>query len=162
MQGGGPTPRELEELARKLEALLNGVNARLLHVARIDPEGVAQVFVEAQATLLHFDAAAKRRFHEAVEEARVKSLARDNFLMSCLLTSAVALKQYKREPRSVSLTGVRAKLAGKLKAMSTGKTALWTFTVASFYAVLGSAAYKRLSELRDKQAVVKVRGSKPR
>lgn len=155
---GGPTPQEMEELARKLEAFLGKVNAKFLHEARIDPDSVAQVFVETQATLLQFDEAARARFSDAVEEARVKSLARDNFLMSCLLTSAVALKQFKREPRSASLTGLRRKLAGALKDASTGKTALWMVTLASFYAVLGSAAYKRLVELRTaKKAVVTIR-----
>lgn len=154
MRGGGPTPHEMEELARKLEAFLNGLNAKVLQLAKIDPEGVAQVFVEAQAQLLQFDASAKLRFEAAVEEARIKSLARDSFLMSCLLTSAVALKQFKREPRNVSDTGFKARIAARLRAHSTGKTALWTFTVASFYAVVGSAAYRKLTELKDRKPVL--------
>ena len=155
---GGPTPQDLEELAQRLEALLTRVNARFLQVARIDPEGVVQVFVETQAKLLQFDEAAQQRFHEAVEAARVKTLARNSFLMSCLLTSAIALKQFKSEPKRVSQRGIFGKIAGVLKSRSTGATALWSFTLASFYAVVGSAAYKRVAEMREqKDAVVKER-----
>ena len=159
---GGPTPKELEDLARKLEAFLTKMNARFLQEARINPERLVGVFVETQGAMLHFDASAQRRFEEAIEEARIKTLSRDSFLISCLLTSAIALKQFKREPRSASLTGVKARLAGVLKARSTGTAALWAFTVASFYAVVGSAAYKRIVELKEKKGgVVKITTKAP-
>jgi hypothetical protein len=74
--------------------------------------------------------------------------------MSCILTSAIGLKQFKKEPRTVSVGGLRGRFLAKLKDMSTAKSALWTFTLASFYAVVGSAAYKRLVELREKRGGV--------
>ena len=146
-----PTPEEMRELARRLEELVRGMNGALLKLAAIDPDGVVDVFVETQAKLLFFDAAAKERLGTAIEDARVKSLARDDFLMSCLLTSAVALKQFKNEPRRVG--GTVARLVNRLQGAATAPPSLWAFTLASLYGVLGSRAYARLQAAREKKTI---------
>ncbi len=148
---GGPTPEELQELAKRLEELATKANASLLKLAKIEPEALIDVFAEQQAKLLRFDESAKKRFDAAIEEARVKTLARDSFFMGCLLTSAVALKQFKREPRRTG--GFAARVTSKLQDVSTGVPALWAFTLASFYAVVGSRAFVRLREVREQKTI---------
>jgi hypothetical protein len=140
---------ELQQLARKLESALSAANAQALKIACVEKGEVARAFAHAHATLLRFDDFGRRRLDAALEDARVQTLAGDNLVLACVLSAAVALKQFKNQPRNVG--GLLARPLAFVQTRSTGLPALWLLSVSSIYTVLGKGAAKHLSDVRKKR-----------
>jgi hypothetical protein len=140
---------DLHAVAQRLEAFFTAANARAVRLAGLESGQVVDAFADAQARLLRFDDFSRRRYQDALEAARVSSLAGDNVFLACVLSAAVALSQFKQQPRRVGgLLGRQVKL---LQERSTGAAALWLFSVASLYAVVGKGAAKHVGALRDRR-----------
>lgn len=142
-QHGFPDER-LEELARKLEAAFVKVNSGLLKAAGLTTDDVVSAFVEVQAGILGFDEHGRMALREAVEAARVKTLSQGNIFMACVLSSAVALSEFKRQPLPTATRWSR--LLRNVRTYSTNGPALATFAWASFYALMGSKTWARVRQ----------------
>lgn len=143
---GFPDER-IEELARRLEAAFTAFNTSLLKAAGLNSDEIVEAFIDIQARLLGFDANAHQSLREAMEDARVKTLSQGNIFMACVLSSAVALTQYKRQPRQTS--GRFLRLTRQLHQQSTSGPALAAFVWTSFYALMASQTWKRLQHYRQ-------------
>lgn len=140
---GFPDER-IEELARRLEAAFTAINAGLLKAAGLHSDEIIDAFVGVQANLLGFDAHMRQALSEAMEEARVKTLSQGNIFMACVLSSAVALTAFKRQPQLASSRW--SGLQRQLRRHSTSGPALAAFVWASFYGLLASKTWKRLQQ----------------
>ncbi len=130
---------EMQRLAKRLEEVISKAHTALVWAAAAPADDVVEAFVVAQQRLLGFDDFTSRRFREALENQRVKTLAQGNIFLTCALTSAVALTTAKEAPRPVARNMIeqgRNYLLGK----SPSPLSLFTFAVTCFYAVLGQGA----------------------
>lgn len=142
----------MKALAAKLEAAIQKAHAKLLQAILLEPESVLETLTGIQAKALGFDEHEKRRFHEALEEKRVKTLSQGNIFMTCVLTSAVALSEFKKMPRAAS-PGFLRRGVEVFKGKSTNGLSLGVFAFSSFYALLGRGAIKRLATFRQKGTI---------
>lgn len=142
----GFDPKQLEELSRLLEAGIEKLNSGLLSAVGITAEEVVSSLIEVQTQLLKFDQHEAKNFKEAVENARVKTLSQGNLFMACILCSALALSAFKNQPQPASITKQKLRFMRNLRQHSTSGPALFAFAWASFYALLGSKAWKRLQD----------------
>jgi predicted amino acid dehydrogenase len=133
----------LEELARRLEAAFAKVNSNLLKAAGLTSEEVVDAFVDVQSRLLGFDEHGRALFREAVENARVKTYTQGNIFLACVLCSAIALSEFKKQPRAASKRWSR--LVQSLRDRSTSGPALGAFAWTSFYALMGTKTWRRVS-----------------
>ena len=147
-----PSYEDLRTLALKLEAAFNAANGKLLHAAGVTHETLVDRLAEVQAKLLRFDAHARRRFADALEEKRVKSLAQGNVFMACVLCSAVALSEFKNAPRPAA-SGALGRRLDSLRRRSTNGLTLSAFTTASFYTLLGKGALDHLGARRQRKTI---------
>lgn len=140
---------ELQAIAQKLEEAARRLNQRLLASAGLGPDELLPAFIETHAALLRFDEFGKKRLAQAVEEGRVHTLSGGNLFMTCVLSSAIALSEYKKLPRPV-----QSRFAPQLKFLkdnSTGVPALTMMAFASFYALIGRQAAKKFTTLRSER-----------
>lgn len=137
-----PAFGDLRQLALKLEAAFARANSALLKVSGVTPDEVLETFARVQGKILGFDDHALTRFRGALEEKRVKTLAQGNMFMTCVLSSAVALSEFKRQPRLARATILQRRL-DRLRSKSTNPVALGILASASFYALLGKGAWIR-------------------
>lgn len=150
---GDPSFEDLRILAQKLEAVIARTNKALLKAAAIEPGEALAAFSEVQATMLRFDDHGRRRFQEALEEKRVRTLAQDNLLMTCVMSAAIALTQFKQQPRTAQGNFLEKSLA-HLRSRSTRPVSLGAFALASFYAVMGRGVVKHV-KARKKAPTIK-------
>ncbi len=143
---------ELKALAAKLEAAFQKAHAKLLAALQLEPDTVLETLTGIQAKALGFDAHESRKFQEALEDKRVKTLSQGNIFMTCVLSSAVALSAFKNAPRAASPGFVRKRLE-RFKGRSTSGVSLSVFAFSSFYALLGRGAIKRLATFRQKGTI---------
>lgn len=143
---------DLKALAQKLEAAFQKAHAKLLAALALEPDTVLDTLTGIQAKALGFDDHEKRRFAEALEEKRIKTLSQGNIFMTCVLSSAVALSEFKNTPRAASPGFVRRRLE-TFKGKSTNGLSLSVFAFSSFYALLGRGAIKRLAAFRQKGTI---------
>ena len=151
-----PAYADFKVLAQKLEAALTASNAFLIKLANLNPEGVLPAFSLAQAHMLGFDAHAMQRLQEALEEKRVVTLSQGNIFMTCILSAAVTLSQFKQQPQQTQ-GGLLARSINKLRQHSTNSLSLGAFAWASFYAVMGKGLLFKANALRHKQPVIRAR-----
>jgi hypothetical protein len=145
---------ELRSLAGRLEAVFAAANERARRLAALEPGEVLEGFAVTQAALLRFDEFEAKRFRAALEEAQVRTLAGDNIFLSCVLSAAVALRQFKHKPRAVA--GRWARMLGALQDKSTAAPTLWLFSVASLYGVFGKGAVRHIAKRRTRKRPVDV------
>lgn len=145
---------DLQALAQRLEAFAAGLNAKAMAIAGVASGEVVTAFANEQAKLLRFDHFDRRQLIEAIEEARVQTLAQDNVFLACVMSAALALKHFQQRPRSVE--GRWGTQVAYLQKRSTGLPALWLLSVASIYGVLGRGAVKRISAWRKRPRVLKL------
>lgn len=140
---------EIEALARRLEAAFQTINRRLLRLAGVEAEAIVEAFGDVHAQMLGFDTHGRTALREAIESARVKTLSQGNIFVACALSSAIALSEFKRQPR---LTNNRfARPLDRLRRLSTNALSLSLFAMSSFYALLGTKTYQRLAQrLRER------------
>ena len=138
---GFPDER-LEELARKLEAAFSKINTSLLKAAGLSTDDLVAALIEVQAGLLGFDEHGKATLRDAIEAARVKTYSQGNIFMACVLCSAIALSEFKRQPLPTATRWSR--LLRNLRAYSTNAPTLAAFAWASFYALMGSKTWERV------------------
>ena len=148
-----PAFADFEALARKLEVAAAATNEALLKLANIEPQRLVEAFAQVQVRLLGFDLHAIKRFHQALEEKRVNTYARGNLFMTCVLTSAVALSEFKNQPQLAGGGGVLRKRLDKMRVYSTNSLSLAAFAWASFYAVMGQGAWQQLRIQRKKKPI---------
>ena len=146
-----PAFADLKILAEKLEAAFAAANDAVLRAVGIDPEHLTEAVAAVQTKLLGFDEHAARRFREALEEKRVKTLSQGNVVMTCVLSSAVALSEFKGQPKLAGGAAVSPLTKGLdvLRDRSTNGISLGLFAFASFYALLGRGAWRYLGVLRQ-------------
>jgi hypothetical protein len=149
-----PSFADLRQLAQRLEAALNRANETLLKAAGVGPEDVLDAFARVQGKMLGFDDHGTKRFHEALEEKRVKTLSQGSVVMTCVLSAAVALSEFKSQPRHTAGTAVERGL-DRVRDKSTNGISLGLFALASFYGVLGKGAWRHLDALRRGRQVIK-------
>jgi hypothetical protein len=142
----------LEELARKMEKALAATNEALIKLAKIDPARVVETFAQVQAKILGFDVHATRKLMEAIEDKRVNTYAMGNLFMACVMTSAVALSEFKKQPQPANASFLRRRL-GKLRQFSTNGLSLAALAWASFNAVLGQGALHQLKSRRNQHSL---------
>ena len=145
---------ELRGLALRLEAVFRAANEGTRRLAALEAGEVFEGFAATQAALLRFDEFEAKRFRTALEEAQVRTLAGDNVFLSCVLSSAVALRQFKHKPRAVAGRWMRP--LGVLQSLSTSAPALWLFSVASFYGIFGKGAVRHIAKRRARKRPVDV------
>lgn len=138
-----PGFENLQEIAKRLEKVAKATNDALLKGANIEPGKVLEVVAETQAKMLRLDDHGKRRFVEALEEKRVRTFAQDSLVMTCVLSSAVALREFKNQPRRVDHSLFAAPLT-RLREKSTTGLGLGAFALATFYAVVGRGVTRHL------------------
>ena len=143
-----PAFADLKILAEKLEAALAAANEAILRAVGTDGEHVGEFVADVQAKLLGFDEHARRRFHEALEDKRVKTLSQGNVVMTCVLSAAVALSEFKSQPRLAGAGGLSRSL-DTLRDRSTNGVSLGLFAWATFYALLGRGAWRYVGVLRQ-------------
>lgn len=148
-----PGFEHLQQLAKKIEKIAAASNAALLKGAQIEPGQALDVVSEVQATMLRLDDHGKRRFREALEEKRVRTYAQESLIMTCVLASAVALTEFKKQPRKLSL-GLLDKPLAILKDRSTTGLGLSAFAMATFYAVMGRGVARRVKD-RGRRKTIK-------
>ncbi len=141
-----PAFADLKILAQKLEAAMNATNDALLRAAGVQGDALVDAFAALQVRLLRLDTHGERRFREALEEKRVKTLAQGNIFMSCVMTSAVALSEFKSQPRQAA-GGRLARGLERLKDRSTNPVSLSAFALTCFYSLLGKGAIGHLGAL---------------
>ena len=147
-----PAFDDMRQLALKLEAAFAKANAAVLKAIALEPEAALASLAEIQGKILGFDDHGKKRFREALEEKRIQSLAQGNLFMTCVLASAVALSEFKSQPRAVASGPVRRQL-DRLRGQSTNGLSLGAFAFASFYALCGKGALSRLVAWRQKSTI---------
>ena len=136
-----PQFADLEALARKLESALHATNDALIKLAQLDPQLLVESFAQTQGKILGFDNHGMRRFLEALEEKRVKTLAMGNLFMCCVLTAAVGLSEFKKQPHLAGGASFFRRRLDKLRTHSTNSLALAALASASFSAVIGQGAW---------------------
>jgi hypothetical protein len=143
---------DLRALAMKLEETFQKAHAKLLSALALEPDTLLETLSGIQAKALGFDEHEVRRFQEALEEKRVKTLSQGNVFMTCVLSSAVALSEFKKLPKAASAGFFRRRLEA-FKGQSTNGLSLSVFAFSSFYALLGRGAIKRLAARRQKSTI---------
>jgi len=151
-----PAFADFKVLAQKLEAALTASNALLIKLANLSPEAVLPAFSLAQAQMLGFDVHAMQRLQEALEEKRVVTLSRGNIFMTCILSAAVTLSEFKNQPLQTQ-GGLLARSLNKIRQHSTNSISLGAFAWASFYAVMGKGLLFKAKALRHQQPVIRAR-----
>ena len=126
--------QHIHQVAWRLEQIFQGVNRSLLATAGVPAELVVDGFFKVQSELLNFDKEEKLAFETALEEQRVRSLACQNIFMACVLSSAVALSQFKKKPRSTR-RGI-ASIGRFLQRYSTNPLTLLAFSSTSMQALI--------------------------
>jgi hypothetical protein len=144
---GDPAFENLKILAEKIEAVVSAANRGLLKGAKLTPEQALDSVATVQAKMLRLDDHGMRRYREALEDKRVRSLSQGNLVMTCVLASAVALSEFKHQPRRISGSWLDKPLA-VLKERSTTGLGLGAFSLATLYAVLGRGIAGHLEERR--------------
>jgi hypothetical protein len=147
-----PAFAEMEALARRLEAAVAATNEALLKLAGIDSENIVAAFAETQGQLLGFDDLAMQKFRQALEDKRVTTLAMGNVFMTCVLSSAVALSEFKRLPQRSTGHSLLRRL-DRLRTHSTNGLALAAFAWSSFYAVLGKGTWRKVKARRRQRSL---------
>ncbi|MCX6109124.1 MAG: hypothetical protein NTZ90_05900 [Proteobacteria bacterium] len=151
-----PAYADFRVLAQKLEAALSASNRLLISLASLTPEAVLPAFKAAQGQILGFDEHAMERFAVALEEKRVVTLSQNNIFMTCILSSAVALSEFKIQPQKAD-GGFLAKSLNKLRQHSTTSLSLGALAWASFYTVMGKGLLVHAKQRRGRQKVIRAR-----
>jgi hypothetical protein len=151
-----PTFEDVERVAEKLERAVAKANLALHKLADIDPGDALKVFIEVESKLLRFDSHATKRFEEALEEKRVRTLAHGDLVMTCVLSAAVALSEFKKQPHTVTATK-SAKLLSRVRQYSTTSFGLLTFATLTFYTVLGRGVGHHAAEFKRRYSAHKIR-----
>lgn len=147
-----PAFEHLRVLAQKIEAAATAANKAMLKGAKLTPEEALDAVASIQAKMLRLDDHATRRFREALEEKRVRSLSQDSLVMTCVLASAVALSEFKHQPRKVSASLLDRSLEA-LKERSTTGLGLGAFALATLYAVVGRGVTTHVKERRRAKVI---------
>lgn len=142
-----PAFENLRLLAQKIEAAATAANKAMLKGAKLTPEQALDAVASVQAKMLRLDDHATRRFKEALEEKRVRTLSQDSLVMTCVLAAAVALSEFKHQPRRVSGSWLDRPLEA-LRERSTTGLGLGAFAMATLYAVLGRGVTSHLQDRR--------------
>ena len=124
----------IHQVALRLERIFKDVNRSMLATAGVPAELVVDGFFTIQSELLRFDRQEKLAFETALEEHRVRSLASQNIFVACVLSSAVALSQFKKRPQSTR-KGI-ASLGNLLQRYSTNPLSLMAFSTTSMQTLL--------------------------
>lgn len=133
---------DIERIARRLEQMFFYVNDKLLEAAGISREQLIPRLAEVQGQILGFDEFMQKNFLEALEERRVRTLSGTSIFASCVLCSAVALSQFKRQP--LNLSSRWARQLSMLQRRSTNPASLLLLSAASFSTLFGKQGAKRV------------------
>ncbi len=142
-----PTFEDVEKIAEKIEKAVAKANLALHKLAHIEPGEALKAFAETEGKLLRFDAHTQKLFEEALEEKRVRTLAHGDMVMTCVLSAAIALSEFKKQPQTVASQRSTQVLA-RLQKHSTTSFGLLAFATLTFYTVLGEGVGKYASEAR--------------
>ncbi|MEN9834922.1 MAG: hypothetical protein RL011_1115 [Pseudomonadota bacterium] len=147
-----PAFANVEELARKIEKAVAVTNEALMKLAKIEPHRVVETYAQVQAQMLGFDSHTTKRFMQALEDKRVNTHAMGNMFMACVMTSAVALSEFKNQPLAANAGYLRRRLQ-RLRHLSTNGVTLAAFAWASFHAVMGQGAAHQIKAWRKHQSL---------
>jgi len=154
------TMEDLEQIARRIEALIDRAQIAVIKLADIKSGEVLETFFEIQSSMLRFDDLSKEQFRQLLEEKRVKSLAHESLVMTGVLASAVALTVFKNQPKVVSEAPLE-RIFHRVRMGSTHPITLVTFSMASLYAIIGRGALRQVSRLHHHRSI-KIKAGKDR
>lgn len=151
-----PTFEDVERIAEKLEKAVAKANLALHKLAYLKPGEALEAIAATQAKMLRFDTHTTQRFNEALEEKRVRTLAHGDIVMTCVLSAAVALSEFKRQPQLVpSQRSIR--LLTRIQKYSTTSLGLLTFATLTFYTILGVGIGQHASDTRRRSTFRSIR-----
>ncbi len=133
---------------------MTAANKRLLALAAIEPDELVGVFSSVHAKLLRLDSHGQAALDQALEAKRVQTLAQGNLFMTCVLSSAVALSEFKRLPRKPP-SGLLNNSLNSIKDFSTQPASLGVYTVACLYALIGQGVWRRIRLSRKKSPTIR-------
>ena len=151
-----PTFEDVERVAERLERAVAKANLALHKLADIEPGEALKAFVEVESKLLRFDSHASKRFEEALEEKRVRTLAHGDLIMTCVLSAAVALSEFKKQPQAVTASKSE-KILSRARRYSTTSVGLLAFATVTFYTVLGIGIRHHAKEFQRRYSAPKIR-----
>ena len=133
--------QDMEELARRLEEVFRQASVTVLRASGVSAEKMVDAMIDLQASILRFDDFAKKGLWQAAEDKQVRRLAADNVFLGAVLTSAVALSEYKKAPRNVSQPDSKA--VRQLRRLSTTVPSLFLLSSATIHGLLGRSLLRR-------------------
>jgi hypothetical protein len=153
-----PTMEDLEQIARRIEAIIDRAQIAVIKLADIKSGEVLETFFDVQSAMLRFDELGREQFRHLLEEKRVKTLAHESLVMTGVMSSAVALTVFKNQPKTVSDAPLERILV-RVRKGSTHPLTLITFAIASLYAVIGRGALRQVSRLNSHRSI-KIKSTK--
>ena len=147
-----PTFEDVERIAEKIEKAIAKANLALHKLAYIEPGEALKVFADAEGKFLNFDTHAQNHFEAALEEKKVRTLAHGDMVMTCVLSAAVALSEFKKQPHIVTPQKTSPLLAG-IQKYSTTSFGLLAFSTLIFYSILGVGVSKHAQEAKSRYAL---------